>query len=373
MTTQSSDLKNLNVLSIGFGKAGSQLHLPSWIEQGANIIAYDQDEQRLNPAIFPPEAKAAFENGRLTGVHSLSELATMPDVIDIVTSSGHHVEAIEAALAAIDKFGSSPKAWLIEKPIASHIQEADQLRALIKSKQLDVSSVFVNENYLASRGLESLRKLIETEKSRGNYLRGIDVVFYKNRVPDVLNNRFTDPTLGAFGIELPHQLAIAYNLAGIGPDSNVTVERNEYYADVQGIAHSEATYTVMKTKDGTVMRLAQGLGPFTIDADGEMRAADEPGVSRYVVTRFADGRAAKVLFDPAPGIERFHSVVRWQDENGESNERIIADNTVQRVIKSVTDYALGVDREPYTEGLNVPNALNYAAALLNLRHTAMNK
>jgi predicted dehydrogenase len=360
-----------SVLNIGFGKAGSQLHLNSWRDNGFDIIAHDQNPDRLNPVNFPDAAREMFEAGRLTTVGNLTSLDRSPDVVDVVTSSGHHVDGIEQFLEVVQtKDLDAPKAWLVEKPVVSDEAEAARLLSLMESGDLNESSMFVNENYNASRGVEALDGLITEEQARGNQLTGVDVVFYKDRVPDVMKGRFTDPTLGAFGIELPHQLAIAYNLAGVTAGDRVDIEQNDYFKTVHGIEHSEATYTVLKTAENVEVRLAQGLGPFTMEADGHMNVADDPGIIRYAAVQFADGRSARVKFDPVPGVPRFHSVVEWQDENGESHELTIPDNTVQRVIGSVAAFAASGEREAYTNGLSVPNAINYSTTLLALRHEA---
>lgn len=360
-----------SVLSIGFGKAGNQLHLSSWRDNGFDILAHDQDPGKLERVNLPDAARDMLDAGRLMPVRDLNSLDRSPDVVDIVTSSGHHVDGIEQFLeVAQTKDLAAPKAWLVEKPVVSDGAEAARLLSLIQSGDLDESSMFVNENYNASRGVEALKGLIAEEKANGNPLTGVDVVFYKDRVPDVLKGRFTDPTLGAFGIELPHQLAIAYNLADVTTGDTVDVEQNDYLKTVHGIEHSEATYTVLKTAEDVEIRLAQGLGPFTMEADGQMNEADDPGIIRYATTQFADGRTARVMFDPVPGIPRFHSVVEWQDRNGKNHELTVPDNTVQRVIGSVAAYAAGGEREAYTTGLSVPNAINYSTTLLALRREA---
>lgn len=362
---------NKDVLSVGFGKAGSQLHLPTWRRLGYTVTAYDKNPDKLDVAHFPDAASDEYASGNLRILPGLDTILSSPDIVDVVTASGNHTDGIEETLHSLQDFEAQPRAWLIEKPVVSSAEEASRLKQLIESGELFSEQLFVNENYNASVGVEQLHKIISEESAAGNDLTGIDVVFYKDRVPDVLNGRFTDPTLGAYGIELPHQLAIAYNLASVSPESEVRIADNIYYYSVHNVTHSEATYTRILTQMGVEIRLAQGLGPFRMHADGSMIPDDEPGIIRYTTAHFADGRNAKVLFDPVPGVERFHSVVEWQDsETGKEHKLIVRDNTVERVLGSVARYAETGEREKYSAGLSVEDAALYATTLIKLRDTA---
>lgn len=350
------------VLSMGSGKAALQLHLPNWLDEGFSVTAHDKDETRLDPAQFPDAAHQAFLSGRLKTSSDIYRLKKNPDVLDVVTSSGQHVNALEQFLDMADHRGfGMPKAILIEKPITSSSEETARLQSLIDSGDLNKESIFVNENYNASRGVERVKQIIEEQEALGNGLVGVDVAFSKNRVPDVLAGRFTDPALGAYGIELPHQLAIAYNLVDKVDNDHMKVIQNDYYQNINGVEHSEGTFTELETEDGITIRLAQGLGPFFMHPDGAI-ADQDPGITRFAVAHFKDGSMAKVLFDPVPGVPRLHSVVEWQD-----NRIIIPDNTLRNVIGSVARYAAGLGRDPNTTGLSVDAAIDYGESL-NLFH-----
>lgn len=365
MVTPKSSIEHTEVLNTGSGKAALQLHLPSWRDLDYSIVAYDPNTDRLDPSKFAPDAKQMHDAGRLRTVTDLNQLDHSPTVVDVTSASGHHVDAIEAFLDAAKQGDfDSPKAWLIEKPVVSDFVEGNRLKALIESGDIVEDAVFVNENYNASRGLERVKRIIDIEQAAGNPLVGVDVSFNKDRVPDVLAGRFTDPTLGAFGIELPHQLAIAYNLADIDHDDHVAVKRNDYYKNVHDVAHSEGTYTELQTDGDIKIRLIQGLGPFVMQENGKTIAQD-PGIARFAVARFADGSEAIVQFDPVPGAPRFNSAVEWKGKH-----ILIPDNTVQRVIGSVAQYAAGSGREPYATGLSVRNAIRYAETLNDLRSSS---
>lgn len=193
--------------------------------------------------------------------------------------------------------------------------EVHLLSVLIEKYGIDQESVFVNENYIASVALEHVRGVVDRQLEQGNAIKSIDVVFYKDRVPDVKRGRFTDSTLGAYGIEMSHQLAVAYTLAGIYSHTSTKVLENTYYTRVNDVEHSEATYTHLRTIDGIDIRIAQGLGPFVIDESGEISQRDNPRITRYATVTFADDTTSKIFFDPAPNIERFYSIVSWTEAN----------------------------------------------------------
>lgn len=262
-----------------------------------------------------------------------------------------------------------PKAWVIEKPIISGIQELRTLNRLIETYDIDQESVFINENYVASVAIEHIHGVIERQAEQGNPVKSIDVVFFKDRVPDVRRGRFTDPVLGAYGIEMPHQLAAAYLLANIYSHTSTKTLDNIYYTKVNDVEHSEATYTHLRTLTGVDIRIAQGLGPFVMDAAGTITARDNPRITRYITVTFTDDTTAKIYFDPAPNIERFHSIVSWT-EDGKPQTLHLPDNTVERVFASVVNYVDTGERAEFTEGLSVISAVNYFTSLQKLRESA---
>ncbi len=368
----------INIFSAGFGKAGNNLHLGVWDRLGAQITAHDTNPARLNPENLPDGAKKMLAASRLVllegGPLYLSEA---PDVVDVVTSSGHHVDAIEQYLDAADrKDFDAPSAWLLEKPIVSSEKEASKLKALLDAGDLAENGVFVNQTYNASVGAEKMRDIVAQERQNGNPLTSVEVVFYKNRVPDVRAGRFTDPTLGAYGIELPHALDLALTIAGVADHADLSVVENEYRKGIHGVPESEATFVHLTSKDGVDIKMAQGLGPFTMDGSGHMVAHPDSddnklGIHRYALARFSDGREAKLSLAPVVGIPNYHTRVEWQDENGGRQELVQDDNTVLRLLGSVATFAQTGDRDAYTRpGMTAHYALDSAAYLDNLRATA---
>lgn len=358
------------VLSIGFGKAGSQLHLPNWINAGFDIVAYVPNSSTFDSNTLHQHAKAAFDSGQLRVIHTLDHLDFHPTIIDIVTPSGHHISAMKHYLeAASSQDIPLPKAWVIEKPIISSTQELKTLNTLIETYGINQEGMFINENYVASVAIEHIHGVVERQAERGNHIKSIDIVFYKDRVPDVRRGRFTDPVLGAYGIEMPHQLAIAYRLANIYSHTSTKIIKNTYDTQVNGIEHSEATYTHLQTDAGVDIRIAQGLGPFAIDTSGVITPQENPRITRHATVTFADSTTAKIYFDPAPNIERFYSIASW-NEDSKPHTLHLPDNTVERVFASVVRFVETGIREEFTQGLSVISAVNYFTSLKNLRDSA---
>jgi hypothetical protein len=157
-------------------------------------------------------------------------------------------------------------------------------------------------------------------------------------------------------------------LADINYDDPVTVNKNDYYRNVDGVEHSEATFTELKSKDGIIIRLAQGLGPFIMSTDGNI-IKEDPGITRFAVVHFEDGSDAKVTFDPVPGLPRLHSLVEWDGER-----LIVPDNTIKKVIGSVALHVSGLGRDKdSTKGLGVRNAIKQVENLAKLRQSAQYK
>jgi hypothetical protein len=352
------------VLSVGFGKAGHTLHGPNWLNEGRDITAFDADPAKLEVTNLPDRMQTAHAAGRLSTLSTLEELSLENlGIIDVVTASGQHTSSVEQTLQVLEGRGVSGAqlTWLLEKPVVSSGSEAEQLIRLFKDGRLDGEKVFVNENYNASAGVELARAMIgDTPVSE------VDVVFYKDRVPDVRKGRFTDPVLGAYGIEMPHMVAVGYNLAGFQPNDNTRIIQNQHLKNIHNVPESTGNYTVVEGENGVKLRMAQGLGPYEMDGSGTIVANENPGIVRYSTVRLADGRQITVEFDPVAGIDRYTSRVSEYDTKGDvTRSEIVSDNTLAAVIHGVSEVERthNQSRPPFAEAINVPNALAYVEAI----------
>jgi len=355
-----------SVLAMGAGKA-TAMHAGVWSDLGWHVSAHDVNPARLEESAMQEDFRRQFDLGNVAVLHSLAglSLAQTPPVFDIATSSGSHTAALEQAL---DATSEAPRAVLIEKPLDAF----DSLRSLLQG-ELDESKVFVNENYNASAAVTHMLALVAQEKAAGNNVRKIFVNFDKNRIPDVVQaGRFTDKELGAYGIEMPHMLAVATNLAGTTPQERPKIQTNRYGVHVDGIDNNEYTYTRLQTADGTDIILAQGLGPFRMDEQGRRTPYEfQKGEAiRTATVTFDDGRKATATFAPVPDLPKFHSRVEWSDRNGDPQSRVFEDNTLRRVIELTATCALTGERPALTESLSVEAGLAYAFLLHHLHGTS---
>lgn len=352
-----------SVLALGAGKA-SAMHANIYTDLAWQVSVYDANPDRLAPPTMQEDFREQYDAGRIAVVHSLRQVKDMPGIIDVATSSGAHTDALQEAVGAV----GVPQAILLEKPLDNF----GGLTGLFENGDLDERSVFVNENYNASAALAQVLGLVEREKNNNNPVNKVYVSFDKNRVPDVLAGRFTDKMLGAYGIEVPHMVAVGLSLAGVKPADELVQKQNRYGLDVDGVQHSEYTYTHLETPSGAELIIAQGLGPFRMDEDGERHEYNfaKGEAIRGASVTFQDGRQAIISFAPVPELPAFHSKVDWQDTNGDWQSKVHEDNTLKRVIRHTIQYALTGVRPDFTEGLSIASGIQYAEQLQRLRDCA---
>lgn len=352
---------------VGGGQAAFELHGPNWLGVNCDVNLTDANPDVLTPykGGVPDVMRDAYAKGHLT-FRRLGELAATPGIIDITTASGRHVEAVHQTLEELEICGvsGSQLTWLIEKPVTSSDEERHQLAALFAEGHLDINKTFVNENYLASKGLKYTEMLIAMEIERGTTVNMVDVVFNKNRKPDVDNGRFTDPVLGAYGIEMPHQLAIAYRLAGVSAqEAQPQILHNHHYDEVHGVSNSQGSYTVVQVANGVVIRMAQGLGPYTMQANGDIIPRDDQPIERYADVTLSDGRQIRVEFTPVEGLGRSTARVTWQNSEGQWRQEILEDKVWRSVMGGIATFAATGVRPYFADDLSVPNAFAYTKTL----------
>jgi hypothetical protein len=360
------------VHEVGGGKAAFALHGPNWLAAGCDVNITD-----INPNVLTPYRegvkdvmRTAYEKSRLT-FHRLGELALTPGIIDITTPAGHHVKAIHQTLEELEERGGvrDDLTWFIEKPMTSSPEETAALVELVNSGMLDTERTFVNEHYLASRTLQKVEGLIDLEKMHSETVSvtNVDVVFNKNRVPDVLAGRFTDPMLGSYGIEMPHELVIGYKLAGVSPEgANPEILENHYYEAVNSVPHSEGNYTVLRVSNGVTIRMAQGLGPYTMHANGDIIPRENQPIERYAEATLSNGKHIKAEFGPVAGLDRLETRITWHDTSGEVRQEVIRDNIFKTIMGGVAVFAATGVRPFFADDFTIAKGLVYANTLNQL-------
>jgi predicted dehydrogenase len=283
-------------------------------------------------------------------------------------------------LDVLSNAGITPRAWLLEKPVVSSEDE----KVVMSEALAEIGPrVFVNENYLASKAVAIGREIIASQEAAGNPVTAITVHFVKDRVPNViLDNRFTDTKgLAVFGIEMPHQLAIASVLHGSeldtrGAEEGGSIAENTYLHDIDGIEQSEGNITVFKQDDKTII-LRQGLGPFDFDTNNGLVRREYDWktnqADRYANVDFADGSTLRLTFDPVAGAPRYHSKVEYTGRDGAlMHAEVFPDNTLRNLIGAVATFAAtdGRDRSPILDQLRPEPAMRYFEQLRELRSQA---
>jgi hypothetical protein len=364
------------VYEVGGGKAAFALHGPNWLAVGCDLNITDTNQAALTPYKegVKEVMRTAYEAGNLT-FRRLGELAATPDIIDITTPAGHHVEAIHQTLEELQARGvtGSEPVWLIEKPMTSSSEEAQALIELVDEGHLDICRTFINEHYLASKSLRAVEMVIAMEKARGEEqgeevtVTNVDVVFNKNRIPDVLEGRFTDAALGSYGIEMPHELVIGYRLAGIKPEeTQPEILENHYYEAVAGVPLSEGNYTVLRVANGATIRMAQGLGPYTMQANGDIIPRQDQPIERYAEVMLSNGAAVRVELGPVAGLARLETRLTWRDGEGSIHQEVMEDNIFRTIMGGIATFAATGVQPYFADDFNLPNGFLYAHILSQL-------
>jgi predicted dehydrogenase len=360
----------MNVLNIGFGKAAAELHGNNWRAEGLQQLAYDVNAERLDISKKSEKVQAAFAAGQIDLVPTLEELTEAPDILDIATSSGQHLAGLKEGLSVYARLDTKPRAVLLEKPVVNpdEMAEFDELLAAWGIEPITV----VNENYLASSGLIQALKIGRRKAEEGIVPEKVFVSFDKDRVPDVLNGRFTDPVLGAYGIEMPHMVSVANALAGVSHDEQLHIQKNQYRKNVQGVEHSEATFVQALSPQGVEIVMAQGLGPFRMDKMGTIHPQDiGKNIFRFANVAYSDGSLVRVDFAPVEGAPNYHVVVsEFDGDTLVRRSAPIEDNSMKQVIQYVIETAETGTKPVDAHMLDVETAKQTVRTLDVLRQTA---
>lgn len=368
--------EGLNLLVIGGGVAGQRIGTEKWFDE--SVTGRDPREMRahiVDPNLPLPEfdlvhTPAALSDGRLTVGRDIPEGSF--DVAYIASTTGTHVEWL-------DRLRELPIPQIIvEKPIASTEAEMAKLNELLAAGLLDEERVSVHESYLLLEGLQWLRRVIERQIYEGNLPKSINVLSAKDRTPDVRAGRTgNEPALGAYGVEFPHTHAAASFLADVELDDNKLLQRNDYYQAVNGDPASEATYTEFRTEQDVTVRVAQGLGPFTMTQLGGMIPNSHPGITREAEVTFADGR--RVHLDVQPAVDskaqtrlrpyRHTTLTHYDADNVRISKEIVPDFPFKSMLEGVLARLDGHDA-PLLETVGAAASLERCIQMGRLRKSA---
>lgn len=380
----------VDVLILGGGVAGQRLGANKLFDE--EVVGQEAAEQ-MRAHIFDPNLPlrtfddlhhmdAAREQGRLTISQNVPEGRHF-DIAYIASPTGMHVDSLlDINRHYFFEPQSRPKWTILEKPAVSGTQEEDGMQILLKYKRVDKDRIYVHEPYLLSHGVQQMRSLIAEQREAGNPPTDIHVWYAKDRTTDVAAGRTgNEPALGAFGVEFPHAHAAASLLAGVELGSeHTTPGRNIYYKSVDNNPLSEATYTEF-THEGTVIRVAQGLGPFVMTAAGQMFASPRPGITRSAEVFFANGQRAEL--DLRPAVDRYavsqkhpyrHTVWRTYNAAGAMDgQDFIPDYPIKTLLTNVLDKLRDPENTPSLPDIGIVPSLTRCIAIRKLREQAQVK
>jgi predicted dehydrogenase len=191
----------LQPLIVGFGRAGRELHLRCLQKARA-------DHARL---ISPEIGVVAYEEEYYDGsdANGLRLFESMADarkifgedcIVHICTPPASHFSVIREAA----ELGF--KRLIVEKPLASTLDEVEQIQALRKTHKLEV---FVVATWLTSSLTARLKTMLDARSA--NAWTRMSISQLKPRFSRTLNNRSHTTALD---VEIPHQVALSLYLIG---------------------------------------------------------------------------------------------------------------------------------------------------------------
>lgn len=316
----------VQVLVIGYGKIG-QIKALLWESLGATVYVHD---------VSQPAVQKALNDG----LKSYKECVTGKKLtIDISTPAEQHYKSLKWAIETIS---SSIDQILIEKPLASSLEELANFTSLEETVK---SKLRLNESYFSSAGLLQLMTSIDETPSH------IEIELSKNRLDEIARGRFFDHNLGAVGIETPHMLAILQMLHI--PLEKICVSYASLYVDSRQIENQGFEMSFIAA--GISVLLRSFLGDFT---RSESRLIKSNRMARYVKVRTKLNDYV-LEFDPAPDLQRYHSRLTMR-QSGQSKPVVseFTDNHLKEHMLHLQN------KDPVNPLLEFENAV-YLSSLLN--------
>ena len=281
------------VLIIGFGKIG-RIKSSLWKELGFRVTIAD-----TNPA---HEKEALILGYEFTD--DFSCLETQLSILDISTPAGTHFDVLKDALNQLQFL---PETIIVEKPFASSQEELENFLALLKDPVYPrlADCLFINEQYYSSSTLKRVYELLDNE-----HIESIAVDLSKNRITDTKEaGRFFDYTLGAFGIELPHALAVL-DVLGIDVASLKNSVSVRYIESTDPL--NQAAFVSGEVQNSRIL-LSSHLGSFSVANDNEIVV--ENSLTRKIVIHTST-RLFDITLDPHPSLARFFAHIQVSSKDG---------------------------------------------------------
>lgn len=292
----------LSVLIVGYGKIG-KIKALIWKECGAKVFISDIAKEGLHRA---QEDGFDIEN---------SPYYTVFDFVDICTPSSTHIEVLRRIISEGVKFNRV----VIEKPLFNNLQQKKILYKLLENDNSLNERIIVNEQYHKSKVIKCLQEKISKKK-----IKRIQITMSKNRNADNKSGRFIDNDIGAYGIELPHILAILDMLDK--PIYPMKLLKNNLYMDSND-KNNQGIYIEYVTKFDTAVIINSFLGDFKISPENEI--SNNIFTDRSLVIE-GEGFKYSIIMDPHPTNERLYAELDFGKES-----ILIHDDMLRNVISNI--------------------------------------
>ncbi|QWI72982.1 Gfo/Idh/MocA family oxidoreductase (plasmid) [Bacillus mycoides] len=298
-----------SVLIIGYGKIG-KIKAEIWKQCGANVFVSDITKKRI-------------ESVRMDGFSVDEALFHKAyNFVDICTPSSTHIEVLRRIIVNNVRFDRV----VIEKPLFNNIQEKRTLYELLDNDASLREKIIVNEQYYRSKVIKLLQEKLLKDK-----VKHIKITMSKNRKRDNQNGRFVDNDIGAYGIELPHILAIL-EMLDKPIDSSVMVN-NVLYVDSDD-ENNQGILIEYVTKNDTTVVINSFLGDFKISTENKI--SDNKIIDRSLLIE-GDGFAHRVILDPHPSHERLLTELNWGDESTLIRDDMLTENISDIISDNIVD------------------------------------
>lgn len=266
------------VLILGCGTIG-QIKARLWLSLGVTVYLHDTNPARVDRL--------------LAEIDGLIRLKDNTDgfIVDISTPSDQHASSLSWVFENIPH----PKMILIEKPICTNSRDKARINQLLRDHRH--VPVYVNESYFWSSALNWLLNRLQDGNEK---ITSVKVNLSKNRLADAATGRFFDKELEAYGIEVPHVLAVLQKL-GFG---KLDVVESTIYREKDNFINQGVHIALTDTNNRLII-IDSFLGDFIVQSEGVAQNA----LMRQIVITTDSGSYYHISFDPAPNEPRFKSVI----------------------------------------------------------------
>ncbi|BAR87567.1 uncharacterized protein KNN_06834 (plasmid) [Bacillus thuringiensis serovar tolworthi] len=300
---------NPSVLIMGYGKIG-KIKAKIWKQCGINVFVTDVTKTRLESA-----QADGFRIEKSPSNISYS-------FVDICTPSNTHIEVLRRIISDDVRFDRV----IIEKPLFNNAYEKHILYELLDNDNSLHERIIVNEQYYRSKVIKCLQERLSKEK-----IKRVKITMSKDRNADNKSGRFIDNDIGAYGIELPHILAILDILDK--PVNLMALVKNILYIDSDD-KNNQGIYIEYVTKNDTTVVINSFLGDFKVSPENEV--SDNCFIDRSLVIE-GENFNHRVIMDPHPSNERLYAELKFGEESMLIHDDMLRENIFNIINNNIAE------------------------------------